>query len=175
VPIGETNTEVRPGTAERGKRAKWDGCSEVGAAYCTLEVGEPTQRDPTEGRGCRMMELLEGMMAETRSSDNISTKLQRIAQLSREHRDRAFTSLAYRIDVEFLREAYRRTRKDGAVGIDGQTAQQYAEKLDTHLEDLLARLMSGRYQAPPVRRVFIPKGKGKQRPIGIPTVRVNCT
>jgi len=80
------------------------------------------------------------------------------------------TSLSYHMDLEWLREAYRRTRKDGAVGIDGQTAGEYAENLEENLQSLLDRAKSGTYRAPPVRRVHIPKGDGSEtRPIGIPT------
>jgi group II intron reverse transcriptase/maturase len=68
-----------------------------------------------------------------------------------------------------MREAYRRTRKDGATGVDGVDAKQYAENLDGNLQSLLGRAKSGTYRAPPVRRVFIPKGDGSQRPLGIPT------
>jgi retron-type reverse transcriptase len=83
-----------------------------------------------------------------------------------------FTSLAYLMDLEWLREAYRRTRKDGAVGIDGQTAQEYEQSLEANLWSLLNRAKSGRYQAPPVRRVHIPKAgsNNETRPIGIPTL-----
>jgi group II intron reverse transcriptase/maturase len=84
--------------------------------------------------------------------------------------DRPLTTLAHHIDVVWLREAYRRTRKDGARGVDGQSAEQYAEHLDENLQKLLDRVKSGTYRAPPVRRVHIPKGDGSQtRPIGIPT------
>ena len=63
-------------------------------------------------------------------------------------------------------------RKSGAVGIDGQTAAEYGANLESNLQSLLDRFKSGRYQAPPVRRVHIPKGDGtKTRPIGIPTFR----
>lgn len=111
-------------------------------------------------------------MGETRSSPTIITKLQRIAKMAREHPERAFTTLAHHIDVEWLREAYRRTRKTGAPGIDGQTASEYAINLEENLQSLLDRFKSGTYRAPPVRRVHIPKGGGKRkqtRPIGIPT------
>lgn len=105
----------------------------------------------------------------TPSPLDISTRLQRIAELARRAPE-ALTTLAHHIDVEFLREAYRRTRKDGATGVDGQTAAAYAEKLEDNLRDLLDRFKSGTYKAPPVRRVHIPKGDGsKTRPIGIPT------
>ena len=82
----------------------------------------------------------------------------------------ALTTLAHHIDIGWLTEAYRRTRKDGAVGVDGQSAQQYAEALEANLQSLLNRAKSGDYQAPPVKRVHIPKGDGKStRPLGIPT------
>lgn len=80
-------------------------------------------------------------------------------------------SLAHHIDLDFLHEAFRRTRKDGATGVDGRTAEEYEERLEENLQSLLDRFKSGRYTAPPVRRTYIPKGDGKeQRPIGIPTI-----
>jgi group II intron reverse transcriptase/maturase len=113
---------------------------------------------------------LEGKMTGTQSPSNISTKLQRIAELARREPKVALTALAHHIDIEFLREAYRRTRKDGAAGVDGETATSYAASLDENLRSLLDRFKSGTYRAPPVRRVHIPKGDGsKTRPIGIPT------
>jgi RNA-directed DNA polymerase len=109
-------------------------------------------------------------MTETPSLDDISTKLQRIAKLARDAPDMAFTTLAHHLDLAWLREAYRRTRKDGAPGVDGQTAEQYAAALEDNLRSLLDRAKSGTYRAPPVKRVHIPKGDGSQtRPIGIPT------
>ena len=82
----------------------------------------------------------------------------------------ALTTLAHHIDVEWLEEAYRQTRKDGAVGIDGESAVEYAENLNLRLEVLLNRAKLGDlYRAPPVRRVHIPKDGGGERPIGIPT------
>ena len=81
-------------------------------------------------------------------------------------------TLAHHIDVEWMGEAYQRTRKDGAVGVDGVTAEQYEERLEENLSELLDRFKSGRYRAPPVRWVNIPKegGRDKTRPIGIPTL-----
>ena len=109
-------------------------------------------------------------MTESPSSLDISTKLERIAKLAKEIRNANLTTLAHHIDASWLREAYRRTRKDGAKGVDGQSAEQYSERLEDNLRDLLDRAKSGRYFAPPVRRVHIPKGDGTEsRPIGIPT------
>ena len=68
--------------------------------------------------------------------ETVSTRLQRIAQLAREDPKRAFLSLAHHIDMDFLREAYRRTRKDGAPGVDGQTAADYEENLEANLQSL---------------------------------------
>ena len=80
-----------------------------------------------------------------------------------------FTSLHHLIDGEWMREAYRLTRKDGATGIDGVTAADYEKDLEANLDDLLGRMKSGRYLAPPVRRHYIPKADGTKRPLGIPT------
>ena len=68
-----------------------------------------------------------------------------------------------------MKEAYRLTRKDGATGIDGVTAADYEAGLEARLLDLLDRIKSGRYRAPPVRRAYIPKADGSQRMLGIPT------
>jgi RNA-directed DNA polymerase len=116
------------------------------------------------------MESLRGNTMSTPKLTSVSTKQQRIAKLARQGPQMAFTSLAHHIDIEWLREAYARTRKDGAAGVDGQTAQGYAANLEGNLQSLLDRAKSGTYYAPPVRRVHIPKGTGSEtRPIGIPT------
>ena len=81
----------------------------------------------------------------------------------------ALSSLHHVIDLEWMQEAYRLTRKDAAAGIDGVTADDYAINLEANLLDLLERIKSGRYQAPPVRRTYIPKADGSRRPLGIPT------
>jgi len=109
-------------------------------------------------------------MTGTQGSRTISPKLLRIAELAKRRPQTALTTLAHAIDLDLLFEAYRRTRKDGAVGVDGQTAEAYAGHLEENLRALLERAKSGTYRAPPVRRVYIPKAGGpKTRPIGIPT------
>ena len=102
-------------------------------------------------------------------SPTVTPKLQRIAAQATHDRSRVFTTLAHLIDEDFLREAYRQTSKASAPGIDGVTAQMYAEHLDENLRDLHERLRSGRYQAAPVERVWIETEGGGQRPIGKPT------
>lgn len=109
-------------------------------------------------------------MEGTSGPDTVSTRLHRIAELAKGAPGMVFTTLAHHIDLELLQEAYRRTRKDGAVGVDRQTAEEYAANLEENLESLHERLKAGTYRAPPVRRVHIPKGDGvSTRPIGIPT------
>ena len=108
-------------------------------------------------------------MTGTTNPKDISTKLQRIAELASWTPKRAINPLSHNIDIDWLKEAYRRTRKDGAVGVDGQTSTEYAANLESNLQTLLDRAKSGRYFAPPVRRVHIPKDDGKTRPLGIPT------
>jgi group II intron reverse transcriptase/maturase len=108
-------------------------------------------------------------MKETSGSEPISTRLERIATLARQLRDQPLTTLGHHIDLDWLREAHRRTRKDGATGVDGQTADEYATHLEDNLRSLLERAKSGTYRAPPVRRTYIPKDSGEMRPLGIPT------
>jgi group II intron reverse transcriptase/maturase len=110
------------------------------------------------------------MMPGTPRSETISTQQQTIATRAQQAPALSFTSLNHHIDTAWLHEAYRRTRKDGAPGVDGQTAAAYAEHLEDNLQDLLDRAKSGRYRAPAVKRAYIPKGDGSTtRPIGVPT------
>jgi len=108
-------------------------------------------------------------MGDTSRSQTVSTKQERIAELARQMPDKQLTSLSQHIDLNWMYEAYRLTRKDGAVGIDGQSAKEFAVDLRDNLQQLLDAAKSGQYRAPAVRRVNIPKGKGKTRPLGIPT------
>lgn len=107
-------------------------------------------------------------MTETESLSDISRRLDQIARAARARPD-AVTNLAHHIDLAWLREAHRRTRKDGARGVDGQSGAEYATKLEDNLQSLLDRAKSGMYRAPPVRRVHIPKDGKETRPLGIPT------
>jgi RNA-directed DNA polymerase len=110
-------------------------------------------------------------MTGTPRPEPVSTKQQRIAELARNCPDMAFTNLAHHIDIEWMFTAHARTRTDGAVGVDGQTAAEYEVNLEANLQNLLDRAKSGTYVAPPVRRVHIPKAGSatETRPLGIPT------
>lgn len=107
-------------------------------------------------------------MAVRQGPNHILTQRIRIAQLAKNNPGRVLTSLNHYIDLQWMYEAYILTRKDGAVGVDGVTAAMYEEELDKNLRNLLEKFKSGRYRAPHVKRVHIPKGDGnKTRPIGI--------
>jgi group II intron reverse transcriptase/maturase len=109
-------------------------------------------------------------MAGAPKPEDMSTQQQRIAERAQRLPEAGFTSLAHLMDLEWLHRAFYRTRADGAVGVDGQTAEDYAADLLGNLESLLDRAKSGTYWAPPVRRAHIPKGTGTEtRPIGMPT------
>lgn len=100
---------------------------------------------------------------------DVSTKQERIAYRARTHPQEAFVSLGHNLTREWLETAYHRTRKDGAVGVDGVTAKEYEEGLGENLERLSDLARSGKYKAPPVKRGYVPKpGKTELRPIGMP-------
>lgn len=105
------------------------------------------------------------------ASEVVSTKMEQIALNAKRLPDVSFTSLSYHIDLMWLDEARKAVKSDAATGVDKVTAAEYEENLEQNLKLLLERFKSGKYKAPPVRRVYIPKdGKKKEmRPLGIPT------
>lgn len=109
-------------------------------------------------------------MAETQEPTTISTRLQRIAEIARKYPDQPMRTLAHHIDLEMLMFAFEKTRKDAAPGVDGEDYATFAQTAGQRLEALREQMHSGAYRAPPVRRVFVPKENGQQRPIGIPTL-----
>jgi len=98
----------------------------------------------------------------------VQSALGRIRQAAVKDRKVKFTSLMHHIyNVSTLREAYYELKRDAAPGVDGETWRQYGENLESNLTDLSARLRRGAYRAKPVRRVFITKDDGRQRPLGV--------
>src|SRR5258708_8017716 len=94
----------------------------------------------------------------------------RIAELAKEDPKRQFSSIAHLITGEKLYEAFRSLRKDASAGIDGVTYAEYETNAEENIRQLHGRLVAGKYQAQPLRRVYIPKENGKQRPISIPSL-----
>ena len=82
-----------------------------------------------------------------------------------------FTALLHHIyNLETLRTAYHRLKREAAPDVDGETWRHYGERLEANLQDLSARLKRGAYRTKPVRRVYIPKADGRQRPLGVPAL-----
>ena len=100
----------------------------------------------------------------------MSTKLDRLTELAKEEPKRQFFSIAHLITREALYAAFRSLRKEASAGVDGVTYQQYQEGAEGKIQELYQRLKDGKYQAQPLRRVYIPKENGKQRPISIPAL-----
>ena len=94
----------------------------------------------------------------------------RIAELAKEDRERKFTSIAHLLTVEALKEAFGNLRKEASAGVDGVTYTEYAGGVSENLEKLQDRLKHGKYRAQPLRRIYIPKEDGRQRPISIPSL-----
>jgi len=113
---------------------------------------------------------LYGIMGKTQNLPTISPKLKRIAELAKSDSKLQFISIAHLLNVALLRESFRRLRKDAASGVSGTTANDYAKNLEENLIDLHNRLRTQRYKAPPVKRVWIEKDDGKERPLGIPEI-----
>ena len=100
----------------------------------------------------------------------MSTVGLQIAERARKYKGEALHNLHHFIDCAMLNESYEQLNKQSAKGVDGITWQQYGEGLRERLPALLEEFKSGRYRAPAIRRVYIPKDKHSQRPLGIPTV-----
>jgi len=112
--------------------------------------------------------LSNGTTGGTLRSQTVSLKLQQLSEQARNHPEWVFTTLHHLVDVEFLYEAYYRTNKNAAAGVDEVTAEVYAANLENNLTSLHKRYKEGNYVAPFVKRVWIEKEDGSQRPIGIP-------
>src|SRR6266851_172273 len=100
----------------------------------------------------------------------MSTKLDRLSELAKEDGKRRFFSIAHLITPEAMYAAFRSLRKDASAGVAGVTYEQYENDAEGNIRNLHERLKGGKYQAQPLRRVYIPKENGKQRPISIPAL-----
>ena len=141
-----------------------DGSVGGGSARSTEEAGQRPRR-----KGAEQDSLLdEGYTAAPEAETTVTTKLAGL--VARARREAKLTNVVQYVDEELLRLAFRSLRKQAAPGVDGQSYEEYAAKLDQNLRDLYGRLKSGGYRAPLIRRVYIPKANGKRRPLGISTI-----
>lgn len=132
--------------------------------------GKSQVDDPGEGKARQSRGPVGGHLGGAQKPSPMSPELRRIAEKAREDRKLQFTSLAHLLTVEALESAWKALEKRSSAGIDGVTAAEYEQDLRGHLERLHARLRTGQYVAPPVRRSYVPKEGAGLRPIGIPTI-----
>jgi len=133
-------------------------------------AGQPAA-EGMEGRGLAKGNLLQQNASRTPSRNDAPNALERVRQAAKKDRKLRFTALLHHIyNLETLRMAYFRLKKEAAPGVDGETWRHYGEELERNLQDLSERLKRGAYRAKPVRRVYIAKIDGRQRPLGVPAL-----
>ena len=124
-----------------------------------------------EGRGQAKGNASPQNTLRAQNRQGVPSAWDRIRQAARTDKGRRFTTLLHHVyNIETLREAYFGLKREAAPGVDGETWQSYGEQLEANLSDLSDRLQRGAYRAKPVRRVFIPKPNGRQRPLGVTTL-----
>jgi RNA-directed DNA polymerase len=134
------------------------------------KTGQPAA-EGTEGRGLAKGNLPEQNASRIQSRSNAPSALGRVRQAAAKDKKLRFTALLHHIyNLDTLRMAYFSLKKEAAPGVDGETWRHYGEELGTNLQDLSERLKRGAYRAKPVRRVYIPKADGRQRPLGVPAL-----
>jgi len=130
-------------------------------------AGQPAA-EGMEGRGLAKGNLPQQNASRTPSRTDALSALERVRQAAAKDKKLQFTALLHHIyNLETLRMAYFSLKKEAAPGVDGETWRHYGEQLEVHLQDLSERLKRGAYRAKPVRRVYIPKADGRQRPLGV--------
>ena len=128
----------------------------------------PPVAEGTEGRGLAKGNLRQQNASRTPSRTDAPSALERVRQAAERDKKLRFTTLLHHIyDLDTLRMAYSSLKREAAPGVDGETWRHYGEELERNLQDLSERLKRGAYRAKPVRRVYIPKADGRQRPLGV--------
>lgn len=134
------------------------------------KAGKPAA-EGVEGRRLAKGNLLEGGACRTQGRASASSALERVRQAAGRDRRQRFTALFHHVfEVERLRQAYRALKHDASAGVDGETWRHYGEGLEGNLQELSQRLKRGAYRAKPVRRAYITKANGRQRPLGVPAL-----
>ena len=135
------------------------------------KAGQPTAAEEMEGSLAAKGNPQQQNIHRIQGRERMHSALERVRQRALEDKKLKFTSLMHHIvSVDTLREAYFSLKREASAGIDGQTWKQYGEELEANLQDLSGRLSRGAYRAKPVRRTWIPKADGKQRPLGVPVL-----
>src|SRR5260221_6362449 len=163
-----------PGWSASGRRGAVADDARAGEVRPPSTVAAKPANNP-EGLGTESVERREGAegntskdrMCRTPSRVNMSSGLERVRERAKAEKKERFTALLHHVDIDLLRTAYYRLKRDAAPGVDGVTWGQYEQNLEGNLVDLHARVHRGAYRAQPSRRKFIPKADGRERPLGI--------
>jgi len=163
---GSTRSREKPETALQGAGEEtYEPIVPMKAGNAGADPG-----DPLEGRGEQTNVSDGGNMMIHSDRENMSTKYTRIAELARKDRGAKFTSIAHLLTEVALYEAFVSLRKDASAGVDGVTYAEYEVDAWGNIRKIHDRQRSGQYRAQPLRRVYIPKEDGRQRPISIPSL-----
>ena len=175
--MGTGRSPVRPGQHDRdasGSLSTSPTMNELGKSdrpvvpvKSSNKNGQP-KAEEMEGRGLTKGNPPQQNASRTPSRSGAPSALERVRQAAKNDKKIRFTALLHHIyNPETLRMAYLGLKKEAAPGVDGETWQHYGEAAEVNLQDLSHRLKRGAYRAQPVRRVFIPKTDGRQRPLGV--------
>jgi hypothetical protein len=128
---------------------------------------EQSMAESEEGRPLIKENIHQSGTRPTQSGARVSQGLAGVRKAAREHKEMKFTALLHHVTVDLLRDSFSSLKRKAAPGMDGMTWQEYEAGLEGRLADLHSRLHCGAYQALPSRRVYIEKGDGRKRPLGI--------
>ena len=135
------------------------------------DSGTPLSAEAVEERGLAKENLRRQNTHRTQGRERVHSALERVRQAARREKGGQLTSLMHHVySQDMLREAYFSLKRAAAAGVDGVTWREYGRKLEENLQDLSLRLRRGGYRARPVRRRYIPKADGRQRPLGVPVL-----
>jgi RNA-directed DNA polymerase len=181
---GKSDAPIVPGKSPNNGRPaesplQGDPYTGTKAETPDTDKGTPTGRttrsgcpaEGMEGRGAAKGNSRQRDTLRMQGREGVQQALARVRQAARRDKGLRFTTLLHHVyNPEMLRQAYLALKRDAAPGVDGQTWQSYGRDLEANLQDLSARLKRGAYRAKPVRRAFIPKADGRQRPLGVPAL-----
>jgi hypothetical protein len=123
-----------------------------------------------EGRDRHEERPRQGARGRTQSRITSSPNLARVNAAARQAAQTRFTALLHHVDIAALERAFRRQKRRASAGVDGMTVAAYEQNLENNLQDLCRRVHTARYRPQPVRRVYIPKPDGGERPLGVPSL-----
>jgi RNA-directed DNA polymerase len=129
---------------------------------------DKVSEEEMEGRGLPKGNKVQQNMRRTQGRESVRSKLQLIHQKAKADKGMRFTTLLHHIyNIDMLKWAYLELKRNAAPGVDQETWVSYGKDLENNLRDLSGKLKLGGYKAKPVRRTYIPKTDGKQRPLGV--------